>query len=289
MGESILRVRGLSVSVSNDTGSTLLVRDVNFDLEAGKTMGIVGESGSGKTLTSLALMGLLPESLHIPKGIIKQLGDELVGAQEGHLRSLRGNKISMVFQEPMTSLNPVLTIGFQLAESLVTHTGCSRKHALNKAVELLERVRIPSAKERLKSYPHELSGGMRQRVMIAMAMMCDPKVIVADEPTTALDVTVQAEVLALLKNLQKEFQTAVVFISHDLGVIGDICDDVMVMFRGDVVESGPVAEVLQRPKHTYTQALLSARPVFLRGEQALQLDKRKRLADVSTTLGVNLQ
>lgn len=289
MGETILDVQDLCVSVSNENTQTSLVREVNFSLQAGKTMGIVGESGSGKTLTSLALLGLLPESLSIPKGSIKLLGEELVGAPESRLRSLRGNKISMVFQEPMTSLNPVLTIGYQLAESLATHTGCTHKQALDKAVKLLDRVRIPNAKERLKSYPHELSGGMRQRVMIAMAMMCDPKVIVADEPTTALDVTVQAEVLSLLKNLQQEFHTAVVFISHDLGVIGDICDDVMVMFRGDVVETGAVADVLQRPQHSYTKALLAARPTFLRGEQALQLHKRKKLADISTSLGVDLQ
>ena len=284
MAANILEVQNLSISVPSEEGMNSLVRDVSFSLAEGRTLGIVGESGSGKTLTSLALLGLLAEPLKVVGGSIQLQGEELVDATEQRLRQLRGNQISMVFQEPMTSLNPVLTIGYQLAEALRTHVDCSRKQALEKAAELLDRVRIPHPKERLKSYPHELSGGMRQRVMIAMAMMCDPKVIVADEPTTALDVTVQAEVLALLKSLQQEFHTAVVFISHDLGVIGDVCDDVLVMYRGDVVEAGPVSQVLKSPRHEYTAALLAARPAFHRGQQALLLDKRKKLADVGANL-----
>jgi ABC-type dipeptide/oligopeptide/nickel transport system ATPase component len=284
MSTNVLEVRGLSIAVGGEEGDSSLVRDVSFSLPEGKTVGIVGESGSGKTLTSLALMGLLSPPLKVTAGSIRLAGEELVGAPEQRLRALRGNRMAMVFQEPMTSLNPVLSIGYQLSEALMVHSGCSRKEALAKAVQLLDRVRIPKARERLKSYPHELSGGMRQRVMIAMAMMCDPKVIVADEPTTALDVTVQAEVLVLLKDLQREYRTAVVFISHDLGVIGDVCDEVMVMYRGDVVETGAVAEVLQRPRHAYTAALLAARPAFHRGAHALRLDKRTRLADLNSMM-----
>jgi ABC-type dipeptide/oligopeptide/nickel transport system ATPase component len=284
MSAKVLEVKELSIAVAGDQDESSLVRDVNFTLTEGKTMGIVGESGSGKTLTSLALMGLLSPPLKVTSGSIKLMGEELVGAPEQRMRGLRGDRIAMVFQEPMTSLNPVLTIGYQLSEALMVHSGCSRKEALQKAVSLLDRVRIPNAKGRLKNYPHELSGGMRQRVMIAMAMMCDPKVIVADEPTTALDVTVQAEVLALLKDLQREFKTAVVFISHDLGVIGDVCDEVTVMYRGDVVETGVVSDVLKQPKHAYTAALLAARPAFHRGENAHLLDKRKRLADLNTLM-----
>ncbi|WP_175795871.1 ABC transporter ATP-binding protein [Burkholderia anthina] len=282
--KNVLTVSGLSIAVGDEEGDRSLVRDVNFSLAEGRTIGIVGESGSGKTLTSLALMGLLSHPLKVTSGSIKLAGEELVTASEQRMRELRGNRIAMVFQEPMTSLNPVLTIGYQLSEALMVHSGCSRKTALEKAVKLLERVKIPNAQVRVKSYPHELSGGMRQRVMIAMAMMCDPKVIVADEPTTALDVTVQAEVLMLLKDLQREFQTAVVFISHDLGVIGDVCDDVMVMYRGDVVETGTVTDVLKNPKHAYTAALLAARPAFHRGDQAHLLNQKKRLADLNSLM-----
>ncbi|MGS1010092.1 ATP-binding cassette domain-containing protein [Achromobacter anxifer] len=275
-------VNHLEIAVSQRGTSNVLVDDISFTLARGETLGIVGESGSGKTLTSLALMGLLQPPLSVTKGEILLDGVNLAGLPEARLRTLRGNRIAMVFQEPMTSLNPVLTIGRQLVETLRAHKPVSQAQARDKAVALLERVRIPDAANKLASYPHEFSGGMRQRVMIAMAMMCDPHVLIADEPTTALDVTIQAEVLSLLRDIQQEFGTAIVFISHDLGVIGDVADRVMVMFRGRAVEAGSAADVLLKPQHDYTRALIGARPKLVRGEQALALEERAPLIEVSS-------
>lgn len=275
-------VNHLEIAVSRRGTSNVLVDDISFTLARGETLGIVGESGSGKTLTSLALMGLLQPPLSVTKGEILLDGVNLAGLPEARLRTLRGNRIAMVFQEPMTSLNPVLTIGRQLVETLRAHKPVSQAQARDKAVALLERVRIPDAANKLASYPHEFSGGMRQRVMIAMAMMCDPHVLIADEPTTALDVTIQAEVLSLLRDIQQEFGTAIVFISHDLGVIGDVADRVMVMYRGRAVEAGSAADVLLKPQHDYTRALIGARPKLVRGEQALALEERGPLIEVSS-------
>ncbi len=226
-------------------------------------------------------MGLLQAPLSVTKGEILLDGVNLAGLPEARMRALRGSRIAMVFQEPMTSLNPVLTIGRQLIETLRAHAPVSKAQARDKAVALLERVRIPDAANKLGSYPHEFSGGMRQRVMIAMAMMCDPKVLIADEPTTALDVTIQAEVLGLLRDIQREFETAIVFISHDLGVVGDVADRVMVMYRGRAVEAGTAEDVLLTPQHDYTRALIGARPKLVRGEQALALKERGPLIEVS--------
>ncbi|CAB3871287.1 Oligopeptide transport ATP-binding protein OppD [Achromobacter aegrifaciens] len=275
-------VNHLEISLSQRGTNNVLVDDISFTLARGETLGIVGESGSGKTLTSLALMGLLHPPLSVTKGEILLDGVNLAGLPEARLRTLRGNRIAMVFQEPMTSLNPVLTIGRQLVETLRAHKPVSQAQARDKAVALLERVRIPDAANKLASYPHEFSGGMRQRVMIAMAMMCDPHVLIADEPTTALDVTIQAEVLSLLRDIQQEFGTAIVFISHDLGVIGDVADRVMVMYRGRAVEAGSAADVLLKPQHDYTRALIGARPKLVRGEQALALEERGPLIEVSS-------
>jgi peptide/nickel transport system ATP-binding protein len=276
---TVLAVEHLEVSVANEGRETILVDDVSFSLAQGETLGIVGESGSGKTLTSLAMMGLLQAPLRISKGRITLAGADLAALDAEKMRRLRGNRIAMIFQEPMTSLNPVLTIGRQLTETLRAHENVSPAQARDKAVALLERVRIPDAAAKLRSYPHEFSGGMRQRVMIAMAMMCDPQALIADEPTTALDVTIQAEVLGLLREIQRDFKTAIVFISHDLGVIADVADRVLVMHRGRVVEQGGAREVLRAPQHAYTQALIAARPRLLRGEQALALTRRPPLAE----------
>ena len=277
----VVAVNHLEVSVAQRGARHVLVDDISFTLARGETLGIVGESGSGKTLTSLALMGLLQAPLGVTRGEILLDGVDLAGLPEARMRALRGSRIAMVFQEPMTSLNPVLTIGRQLTETLRAHASVSQAQARDKAVALLERVRIPDAANKLGSYPHEFSGGMRQRVMIAMAMMCDPKVLIADEPTTALDVTIQAEVLSLLRDIQREFETAIVFISHDLGVIGDVADRVMVMYRGRAVEAGTAEEVLLAPRHDYTRALIGARPKLVRGEQALALKERGPLIEVS--------
>ncbi len=277
----VVAVNHLEVAVSQRGALNVLVDDISFALARGETLGIVGESGSGKTLTSLALMGLLQAPLGVTKGEILLDGVDLAGLPEARMRALRGSRIAMVFQEPMTSLNPVLTIGRQLTETLRAHASVSQAQARDKAVALLERVQIPDAANKLGSYPHEFSGGMRQRVMIAMAMMCDPKVLIADEPTTALDVTIQAEVLSLLRDIQREFETAIVFISHDLGVIGDVADRVMVMYRGRAVEAGTAEEVLLAPRHDYTRALIGARPKLVRGEQALALKERGPLIEVS--------
>ncbi|CAB3652301.1 Glutathione import ATP-binding protein GsiA [Achromobacter denitrificans] len=277
----VVAVNHLEVAVSQRGALNVLVDDISFALARGETLGIVGESGSGKTLTSLALMGLLQAPLSVTKGEILLDGVNLAGLPEARMRALRGSRIAMVFQEPMTSLNPVLTIGRQLIETLRAHAPVSKAQARDKAVALLERVRIPDAANKLGSYPHEFSGGMRQRVMIAMAMMCDPKVLIADEPTTALDVTIQAEVLGLLRDIQREFETAIVFISHDLGVVGDVADRVMVMYRGRAVEAGTAEDVLLTPQHDYTRALIGARPKLVRGEQALALKERGPLIEVS--------
>ena len=255
MSEVILDIRNMNVAL----GPHLAVKDVNYQIHAGEILGIVGESGCGKSLTSLAIMGLLDNKLNLSGEILFQ-GENLVGMSEAHYQRVRGEGIGMIFQEPMTALNPVVTVGEQVAEMFLVHDNVSKAEAMNRAIEMLKQVHIPFAEKRAKAYPHELSGGMRQRVMIAMALACKPKVLIADEPTTALDVTVQAQVLDLLEELRETTGTAIQFISHSLGVVSQISDRVMVMYAGQVVELADVNDIFDNPQHPYTQALLDTIP-----------------------------
>lgn len=252
----ILKITNLSITPKNEP-SRLLVNNVSLTLSAGKTTCIVGESGSGKSLTALSIMSLLSTQLHA-SGNIEFRGQDISQLDEKSLQSIRGAKIGMIFQEPMTSLNPVLTVGYQIGESLTAHLGLKGASLKNKIAALLTQVGIPP--ERANSYPDELSGGQRQRVMIAMSIACEPALLIADEPTTALDVTVQAQILQLLDALKKRMNMAMLFITHDFGVVADIADDVIVMFRGEIVETGSKKDVLTKPKHPYTKALLACVP-----------------------------
>jgi len=257
----LLRVSDLSVRFHTRRGVVHAVERVSFDLEAGQTLGLVGESGCGKSVTCLSLLGLVPQ----PPGRIAQgeirFGDlDLAHCPPARLRTVRGRRIAMIFQDPMTSLNPYLKIGDQLAEPLRLHLGLGRREALSKAIASLDEVGIADASRRVHDYPHQFSGGMRQRVMIAMALATRPEILVADEPTTALDVTVQAQILDLMRRLQREYGTAVLFVTHDLGVVAEFCERVAVMYAGRVVESGPTATVFARPRHPYTMALREALP-----------------------------
>ncbi|MEW1952122.1 ABC transporter ATP-binding protein [Terrabacter sp. NPDC080008] len=258
-GQPVLDVHGLTVTFRTEVGSVSAVDHVDLRVAPGEIVGIVGESGCGKSVTAMSLAGLLPRSTRV-EGSVRLDGVELVGARPSALRGVRGRDIAYIFQEPMSSLNPVLTVGRQVVEVLQAHERLSRKEALDQAVELLSLVGIPSPRERVKHYPHQLSGGMRQRVMIAMAVACRPKVLVADEPTTALDVTVQAGILDVLRGLRDRFGTSILIITHDLGVIADVADRVMVMYAGRVVESATVHELFARPQHHYTAGLLAASP-----------------------------
>ncbi|WP_460451664.1 ABC transporter ATP-binding protein [Alsobacter sp. SYSU BS001988] len=256
-----LRVEGLTTSIRIAGRWFDAVRDVSFAVRQRETLALVGESGCGKSLTALSIMGLLPAGVgRVSEGRIVVDGVDMTAADEAERQAMRGDRIGMIFQEPMTSLNPVLPIGFQISEALLQHRGMSKAKARQRAVELMERVRIPAATERLDAYPHQFSGGMRQRVMIAMALACSPRVLIADEPTTALDVTIQAQVLALLAEIQKQEGLAVLLITHNLGVVASVADRVMVMYGGDVVESAPVRSFFKAPTHPYSQALLAAMP-----------------------------
>jgi oligopeptide/dipeptide ABC transporter ATP-binding protein len=257
--EPLLQVRDLSVRFRTEDGRLSAVDGVSFDAHAGELLAVVGESGCGKSVTAMALSGLLPRSATVT-GSVRLGGVELVGADTATLRRARGSQIAYIFQEPMTSLNPVFTVGRQISEVLRVHEGMSKRQALDRAAELLDLVGIPSARERLKQYPHQLSGGMRQRVMIAMSVACNPRVLVADEPTTALDVTVQAGILDVLRDLRDRLGAAVVLITHDLGVVADVADRVMVMYAGRVVERGEVHEFFAHPRHQYSVGLLGAVP-----------------------------
>jgi len=261
-GDTVLSVRDLRAWFFTDQGIAKAVDGISFDVRAGETLGIVGESGCGKTVTSLAVLGLLPQPpARLMDGSSVRLGDEeLVGAPEARLRSLRGNDIAMIFQEPMSSLNPVYTVGDQIAETLRLHRGMDRRAARAAAIGLLDEVGIPDASRRVDEYPHQLSGGMRQRVMIAMAISCAPKLLIADEPTTALDVTIQAQILDLLAGLRRAHGMAVMLITHDLGVVAEVCDRVVVMYAGQVVETGSVEDIFARPAHPYTRGLLGSLP-----------------------------
>jgi oligopeptide transport system ATP-binding protein len=267
----LLRVADLRTQFVLDEGTVRAVDGVSFDVGRGEVVGIVGESGCGKSVTNLSILGLLPKPQgRIAAGSVVFDGRELVGLSEDELRRIRGRSIAMIFQDPMTSLNPYLKVEEQLAEVVQLHLGFSRKKAVGRAVELLERVGIPDAASRIKSYPHEFSGGMRQRVMIAMALLCDPEVLIADEPTTALDVTIQAQILELLKELRDERGMAIILITHDLGVVAGMCDRVIVMYAGRIVEEAPTRELFRRPLHPYTKALLRSVPrLDERGQEKL--------------------
>lgn len=258
---ALLEIQGLDVKIPLTTGTLHPVRDVSLSVARGETLCIVGESGCGKSLTSLAIMNLLPKRARRSAKRLSFDGIDLTGLRERDMADVRGDRMAMIFQEPMTSLNPAYTIGNQLEEALLRHRKVARKAARDRAVYLLEKVGITAAAQRLTQYPHQLSGGLRQRVMIAMALMCGPKLIIADEPTTALDVTIQAEILRLLAALQREFDMAVVLITHDLGIVARIADRVVVMYAGQIVEVGPVEAIFTRPLHPYTQGLLRCIPI----------------------------
>lgn len=258
---AVLEVRDLEVQFATDHGWATVVEGVSFDVPRGGTVGLVGESGSGKSVTSLAVMGLIPQPPgRISGGQILLEGRDLVGLSEKELSSLRGNAMSMVFQEPMSSLNPAYTVGDQIAETVRRHRGVTRREGRQRAIDMLDLVGIPNARRRVSSYPHEFSGGMRQRVMIAMALACEPSLLIADEPTTALDVTIQAQILDLLKQMQSELGMAILFITHDLGVVADICDEVMVMYAGQIVERSEIYGLYSTPRHPYSEGLLSSMP-----------------------------
>jgi peptide/nickel transport system ATP-binding protein len=255
---TVLSVNDLTVRFAGAPAN--VVDGVSFSVKRGKTLAIVGESGCGKSVTSMGLMGLLPATAKVGASDSLLIDEALLGMPEERLLDVRGNRMAMIFQEPMTSLNPVFTIGEQIAESVIRHQGLSPKDATQRALEMLEKVRVPDARQRLDAYPHELSGGMRQRAMIAMALANDPALIIADEPTTALDVTIQAQILSLIANLQSETGTAMILITHDLGVVAEVADDVMVMYAGRVVESGPVKTLFDDPQHPYTIGLMGSMP-----------------------------
>ncbi len=267
----ILTVKNLTIDIPTDTGTLHAVRGIDFDLKRGETLCIVGESGSGKSLTSLAVMGLLGNAIKPRADVMDFDGTALLDANKRTLRDIRGARISMIFQEPMTSLNPSYTIGDQLMEALLIHGGTSRKAARAKAVELLQKVGITAAESRLSQFPHQLSGGLRQRVMIAMALMCEPELIIADEPTTALDVTIQAQILRLLVDLQAEMGMAMILITHDLGVVARVADKVAVMYAGELVETGPTADLFAAPSHPYTRGLLNCIPLPGKTERGAEL------------------
>ncbi len=257
----VLQVEELRTVFESEDGVVSAVDGVSFGLERGRTLGLVGESGSGKSVTNLSILRLVPHPPgRIVAGRILFGGQDLLRLGERDLRRIRGKRISMIFQDPMTALNPYLRVGLQLTEVLEQHEGASRRAARARAVDMLERVGIPEAARRFDGYPHEMSGGMRQRVMIAMALLCRPEVLIADEPTTALDVTVQAQILDLVRDLRREYGTAVILVTHDLGVVAGVADEVAVMYAGRIVEQAPTAELFARPRHPYTLALLASLP-----------------------------
>ncbi len=278
MSGPLLSVENLRTHFFTRDGTVRAVDGVSFHVDAGETLAIVGESGCGKSVTSLSILRLLPTPpARIVEGKVVFAGRDLVTLPEKAMREIRGNEIAMIFQEPMTSLNPVLTIGRQITESLRVHRGMDQAAATARALEVLRQVRIPEPERRLTQYPHELSGGMRQRVMIAMALACGPRLLIADEPTTALDVTIQAQILELLRTLRRETGTSVVLITHDLGVVAEMADRVVVMYAGMKVEEAPVAEIFERPLHPYTRGLLGSMPHL--GE-SLADGARQRLVEI---------
>ncbi|MEI4801489.1 ABC transporter ATP-binding protein [Bacillus sp. FJAT-51639] len=270
MMKTLLEVKDLQVSFDTHAGEVQAVRGVTFDLKKGETLAIVGESGSGKSVTSKALMDLIPKPPgRIKNGEIIFDGRDLTKLSEKEMQQIRGKEIAMIFQDPMTSLNPTMTIGNQIMEGLIKHQGMSKADARKVALELIDLVGIPNPEARLKQYPHQFSGGMRQRVVIAMALACNPKLLIADEPTTALDVTIQAQILELMKDIQQKTEAAIIFITHDLGVVANVADRVAVMYAGKVVEIGTVDEIFYNPKHPYTWGLLASMPSLEGGEEEL--------------------
>ena len=266
----LLEVRDLHTSFFTDAGEVKAVDGVSFTLDRGKVLGIVGESGSGKSVTAYSIMQILAPTGKIVSGSIKLDGEELVGLSDKEMRNVRGNRISIIFQDPMTSLNPTYTIGHQLEEAIVLHTDRDKKQAKQRALEMLQMVNVNEPAKRLKQYPYELSGGMRQRVMIAMALACEPDILIADEPTTALDVTIQAQILELMKELQDLLGMAIIMITHDLGVIAQLCDEVIVMYAGSVCERGTADAIFYHPAHEYTKGLMRSIPTDENNGKKLQ-------------------
>ncbi|WP_217133466.1 ABC transporter ATP-binding protein [Leucobacter chinensis] len=281
-GDALLEVENLRVSFGLEDGGTFTAVDgLTFSVPAGKAVGLVGESGCGKSVTSLAIMGLLPQRSHESSGSIRFAGEELLGARDQRLRDLRGEDMTMVFQDPLSSLNPVIPIGVQVREVLERHKGMSRRVAAKRAEELLAEVGIPDPRRRMREYPHELSGGMRQRVLIAIALACEPKLLIADEPTTALDVTIQAQILELLQRLVTDNGTALLLITHDLGVVAGMCDEVNVLYGGKMVEHAQCHDLFATPRHPYTQGLLDSLP-------RLSDDRSDRLRPIPGSVADNL-
>lgn len=271
MSEKLLEVKNLHTYFDTEAGTIKAVNGVDFYVEAGKTLGIVGESGSGKSVTSMSVIQLLDYPGRIADGEVIYKGEDLTKVTEARMRSIRGNEISVIFQEPMTSLNPVFRVGKQIGEALMLHQDLSKKEARERSIQLLRDVKIPRPSEVVDNYPHQLSGGMRQRVMIAMALACNPSILIADEPTTALDVTIQAQILSLMNDLKEKQNTAILFITHDLGVVNQMADDVIVMYCGEVVEYASVDEIFGEPKfqHPYTEGLLHSIPRIDTGSDRL--------------------
>ena len=259
---ALLEVNDLHTSFFTPVGEVKAVNGVSFNLDRGKVLGIVGESGSGKSVTAYSIMQILEKTGKIVSGSIKVDGQELVGISEKEMKNVRGNKISIIFQDPMTSLNPTYTIGHQLMEAILLHTDRNKREAYDRAVEMLRLVNVSEPEKRMKQYPFEFSGGMRQRVMIAMALACEPDILIADEPTTALDVTIQAQILELMQSLQKELGMAIIMITHDLGVVAQMCDEVIVMYAGSICEQGTADEIFYNPKHEYTKGLMRSIPTI---------------------------
>jgi len=272
--EKILEVKDLHVSFNTYAGEVKAVRGINFTVNKGEFVAVVGESGCGKTVTSETIMGLLPPSGFVKQGEIIFQGEDLVKKTDQEMEKIRGKEIGMIFQDPMTSLNPTMTIGYQISEGLRKHRKMSKKEARQETLEVLKLVGIPIPEKRIDQYPHEFSGGMRQRVMIAIALASEPSLLIADEPTTALDVTIQAQILNLMKELQEKLNTSTILITHDLGVVAEVCDKVIVMYAGKVVETGTVDEIFYRPQHPYTQGLLASVP---------RLDMKTRLVPIGGT------
>ena len=269
MDTPMLQVKNLCTSFNVDAGEVRAVNGISFNLDKGKVLGIVGESGSGKSVTAYSIMRILVEPGKIVGGEILFNGEDIVKYSKKQMREFRGKRVSIIFQDPMTSLNPTFTIGNQLREAILLHTDRNRAEANARALEMLQLVGVNEPEKRLKQYPHELSGGMRQRVMIAMALACEPDILIADEPTTALDVTIQAQILELMKDLQKKMGMAIIMITHDLGVIADMCDEIIVMYAGLVCERGTVDEIFYNPRHEYTKGLLRSIPTLNGGHDKL--------------------
>ena len=267
---ALLEVNDLHTSFYTPAGEVKAVNGVSFQLERGKVLGIVGESGSGKSVTAYSILQILEKTGKIVSGSVKLDGQELVGIGEDGMKKIRGNRISIIFQDPMTSLNPTYTIGHQLMEAILLHTGRNKQQAWERAVEMLRLVNVNEPEKRMKQYPYEFSGGMRQRVMIAMALACEPDILIADEPTTALDVTIQAQILELMQSLQKELGMAIIMITHDLGVVAQMCDEVIVMYAGSICEQGTADEIFYNPRHEYTKGLLRSIPALDSDGERLQ-------------------